>query len=128
MVKQVLKPTILYPNLIMSLIKDFKVNSISHITGGGLLENLPRSIPNNLSIEIDETSWEIPKIFQWLKEEGNLSNNEMYRIFNCGIGMALFVEKDDSSKIMNKILQMGHKCFQIGVVSEKKDKDSIKFF
>ena len=127
-VKQVLKPTILYPNLIMSLIKDFKVNSISHITGGGLLENLPRSIPNNLSIEIDETSWEIPKIFQWLKEEGNLSNNEMYRIFNCGIGMALFVEKDDSSKIMNKILEMGYKCFQIGVVSEKKDNDSIKFF
>ena len=84
----------------MSLIEDFNVNSISHITGGGLLENLPRSIPNNLSIEIDETSWEIPKIFQWLKEEGNLSNNEMYRIFNCGIGMALFVEKDDSESLI----------------------------
>ena len=52
----------------------------------------------------------------------------MYRIFNCGIGMTLFVEKDDSSKIMNKILEMGYKCFQIGVVSEKKDNDSIKFF
>ncbi len=127
-VKQVLKPTILYPSLIMSLLKDFNINSISHITGGGLLENLPRSIPNNLFIEIDENSWEIPKIFEWLKKEGKLSKNEMYRIFNCGIGMALFVEKEDSSKIMNRILEMGYKCFQIGTVSEKKDNDSIKFF
>ena len=127
-IKQALKPTILYPRLIMSLIKDFSINSISHITGGGLLENLPRSIPNNLSIEIDETSWEIPKIFEWLETEGNLSKNEMYRIFNCGIGMTIFVKKEDSSKIMNKILEMGYKCFQIGVVSEKKDNDSIKFF
>ena len=128
MVKKVLKPTILYPNLIMSLLKDFSVNSISHITGGGLLENLPRSIPNNLSIEIDKTSWQIPKIFEWLKKEGNLSGNEMYRIFNCGVGLVLFVEKEDSSKIMNKIFEMGYKCFQIGLVSEKNDSDSIKFF
>ncbi len=128
MVKKVLKPTILYPNLIMSLLKDFSVNSISHITGGGLLENLPRSIPNNLSIEIDKTSWQIPKIFEWLKKEGNLSSNEMYRIFNCGVGVVLFVEKEDSSKIMNKIFEMGYKCFQIGLVSEKNDNDSIKFF
>ena len=112
---------------LQSLIKDFKVNSISHITGGGLLENLPRSIPNNLSIEIDETSWEIPKIFQWLKEEGNLSNNEMYRIFNCGIGMIIIVDAEDSETISSEITKLGYKNFITGSVDEMTSKESVTF-
>jgi len=127
MVNKALMPTILYPSLIMDLTKNFCVNSISHITGGGLLENLPRSAPDNLSIEIDTKSWEMPKIFQWLQNEGKISQDEMYRIFNCGIGMVLFVDEKDSKKIRDKILEKNYKCFEIGRVRENTHDDLIKF-
>ena len=100
---KLLMPTILYPKLILKLLDNFKINSISHITGGGLTENLPRSIPKNLSIEIETNSWEIPEIFKWLSGEGNISANNMYRIFNCGIGMVLIVEEDKTKEISKKI-------------------------
>ena len=127
MVNKALKPTILYPSLIMDLIKNFSINSISHITGGGLLENLPRSIPKNLSIEINTNSWEMPKIFRWLQDEGNVPQDEMYRIFNCGIGMVLFVDEKDSSEIRDKILEKNYKCFEIGKVCKNKSDNLIEF-
>ena len=127
MVNKALMPTILYPSLIMDLIKNFSINSISHITGGGLLENLPRSIPKDLSIEIDTKSWKMPKIFRWLQDEGNVPQDEMYRIFNCGIGMVLFVDEKDSSEIKNKILEKNYKCFEIGKVCKNKSDNPIEF-
>ena len=127
MVNKALMPTILYPSLIMDLIKNFSINSISHITGGGLLENLPRSIPKDLSIEIDTKSWKMPKIFRWLQDEGNVPQDEMYRIFNCGIGMVLFVDEKDSSEIRDKILEKNYKCFEIGKVCKNKSDNPIEF-
>ena len=70
MIKKALVPTNLYPKVILNILKNYKINSISHITGGGLLENLPRSIPKHLSVEIDSQSWQMPEIFEWLKNEG----------------------------------------------------------
>ena len=122
-----LKPTILYPRLIASITQNHKINSISHITGGGLTENLPRSIPNNLSVEIDTTSWEIPSIFNWLQSEGNISIDNMYRIFNCGIGMVLIVDVADEEVIRNEISQMNFKCYKIGKVKERSDNKEIIF-
>jgi phosphoribosylformylglycinamidine cyclo-ligase len=127
MVNKALMPTILYPSLIMDLIKNFSINSISHITGGGLLENLPRSIPKNLSIEINTNSWKMPKIFRWLQDEGNVPQDEMYRIFNCGIGMVLIVDEKDSSEIRDKILEKNYKCFEIGKVCKNKSDNLIEF-
>ena len=127
MVNKALMPTILYPSLIIDLIKNFSINSISHITGGGLLENLPRSIPKNLSIEINTNSWKMPKIFRWLQDEGNVPQDEMYRIFNCGIGMVLFVDEKDSSEIRDKILEKNYKCFEIGKVCKNKSDNQIEF-
>jgi len=127
MVNKALMPTILYPSLIMDLIKNFSINSISHITGGGLLENLPRSIPKDLSIEINTKSWKMPKIFRWLQDEGNVPQDEMYRIFNCGIGMVLFVDQKDSSEIRDKILEENYKCFEIGKVCKNKSDNPIEF-
>ena len=124
---KLLMPTMLYPKLIMKLIGSFKINSISHITGGGLTENLPRSIPKNLSIEIETNSWEMPDIFKWLKNEGKISVNNMYRIFNCGIGMVLIVEKDKSKEISKKISSLNFKNYIIGKVEEKTEKNSIVF-
>ena len=67
-----LKPTHLYPDLIMNLLSKHKINGMAHITGGGLTENIPRSIPNNLSVTVDKSSWEMPEIFQWLKKNGDI--------------------------------------------------------
>ena len=125
--KKALKPTILYPKLIANLIQEYKINSMSHITGGGLTENLPRSIPDDLLIEINTEAWEIPEIFNWLMKEGDISMQEMYRIFNCGIGMVLCVENADEIEIRKKISSLGYKNYLIGKISEKTENEIIKF-
>ena len=122
-----LKPTTLYPKLIMDLIENEKINSLSHITGGGLTENLPRSIPEDLSINIDTGSWEFPDIFKWLEKEGDISKADMYRIFNCGIGMAIFVDKSEVNKISQRISKMGYKNFVIGELIKKENTDSVVY-
>ena len=120
-----LRPTILYPKLIMDLIENEKINSLSHITGGGLTENLPRSIPEDLSINIDTGSWEFPDVFKWLEKEGDISKADMYRIFNCGIGMAIFVDKSEVNKISQRISKMGYKNFVIGELIKRENTDSV---
>ena len=125
--KKCLKPTILYPRLIKDLILNYKINSISHITGGGLIENLPRSITKDLCIKINSNSWKMPSIFEWLKENGNISDEDMYRVFNCGIGMTLFVDKSEALDISDKIKEFGMKSYIIGEVIHKKEKSSVIF-
>ena len=125
--KRCLEPTLLYPKLIMELISNYKINSLSHITGGGLTENLPRSIPDNLIVEIDTDSWEMPNIFKWLQENGNISDDDMYRIFNCGIGMVLFVDEDEELKISRRIKELKMNSFVIGKVKNKKEESSVIF-
>ncbi len=111
----------------MELISNYKINSLSHITGGGLTENLPRSIKNDLCVEIDTNSWEMPDIFKWLKENGKISDNDMYRIFNCGIGMVLFVNKDEVLSISARIKELKMNSFVIGKVKNKKEESSVIF-
>jgi phosphoribosylformylglycinamidine cyclo-ligase len=125
--KRCLEPTLLYPKLIMELISNYKINSLSHITGGGLTENLPRSMPDNLCVEIDTNSWEMPHIFKWLQKNGNISDDDMYRIFNCGIGMVLFVNEDEESKISTRIKELKMNSFVIGKVKNKKEESSVIF-
>ena len=125
--KKCLKPTILYPRLIKDLILNYKINSISHITGGGLIENLPRSITRDLCIKINSNSWKMPSVFEWLKENGNISDDDMYRVFNCGIGMTLFVDESEASDISDKIKEFGMKSYIIGEVIHKKEKSSVIF-
>ena len=119
-----LKPTHLYPNLIMQLINQFKINGMAHITGGGLTENIPRSLPKDLAAEIYLDSWQLPEIFTWLQENGNISKDDMLRIFNCGIGMVLLVNEDISKNIKSEINKNGFVCFDIGKVI-KKDNGSV---
>ena len=125
--KRCLEPTLLYPKLIMELISNYKINSLSHITGGGLTENLPRSLPNNLCVEIDTDSWEMPNIFKWLQENGNISDDDMYRIFNCGIGMVLIVDEDEELNISARIKELKMNGFVIGKVKNKKEESSVIF-
>jgi len=126
-IKKALVPTNLYPKVILNILKNYKINSISHITGGGLLENLPRSIPKHLSVEIDSQSWQMPEIFEWLKNEGKILQHDMYRIFNCGIGMVLIVNKELVNDILNEISSNKLDSYVIGEVKDKTQKESVIF-
>ena len=124
-IDQVLKPTLLYPKLILSLISEFNIKSISHITGGGLTENLPRSIPSDLCAEINIKSWDLPFIFKWLQENGEINDDNMLRVFNCGIGMVLVVKENQAGDISKKITSMNFENFIIGKITEKQNNKSV---
>ena len=121
----VLKPTLLYPKLVLSLISEFNIKSISHITGGGLSENLPRSIPSGLCAEININSWDLPFIFKWLQENGEINDDDMFRVFNCGIGMVLVVKENQANEISKKITSMNFENFIIGKITEKQNNKSV---
>ena len=125
MIIEALSPTLLYPKLILNILEKYQVNSMSHITGGGLRENLPRSVPKNLSVEIDSESWQMPPIFEWLKSHGKILQHDMYRIFNCGIGLVLIVNEVDVDSIMKEISLNDLNSFIIGRVMEKNQKESV---
>ena len=118
MVDLFLKPTHLYPKVIQDLTKNQKIKGMSHITGGGLTENLPRSIPKNMAVKVYKKSWDLPKEFQWLKDNGNITEEDMYRIFNCGIGMVLIVNTEEVSSIQSIIDDHGYKNFEIGCIEK----------
>ena len=125
--EKALKPTHLYPSLIMNLLDHFKLNGMAHITGGGLTENIPRSLPDNLSVDILKGSWDIPDIFNWLQDNGSLSDDDMFRIFNCGIGMVLIVNKEIVEPLMSHISEKGYKSFVIGSVKNNDSKNLVNF-
>ena len=111
-----IEPTKIYVKSILSLINKIPVNAISHITGGGLLENLPRALPSHLAAKINPTSWELPEIFRWLQTEGNIDITEMYRVLNCGVGMVVVVPKDTSQKTIDHLNLSGEKAWLIGEI------------
>jgi len=122
-----LKPTHLYPSLILNLLSKYKINGMAHITGGGLTENIPRSIPKNLSVTINKSSWEMPEIFQWLQKNGNILEEEMFRVFNCGIGMVLIVDKNNSELIQEDIRSLGFKNYIIGEVTDEGINNPVRY-
>ena len=119
LIKLALKPTHLYTNVILDLVKKVKVNSIANITGGGLTENIPRSIPNTLSSEIYLNNWKMPLLFSTLQSLGKIKIIDMLRIFNCGIGMTLVIEPKDLDTTMKVLSKHKFKGFMIGKVVNK---------
>ena len=119
LIKLALKPTHLYTNVILDLLKKVKVKSIANITGGGLTENIPRSIPNTLSSEIYLNNWKMPLLFSALQELGKNQIRDMLRIFNCGIGMTLVIEPKDLDTTMKVLSKHKFKGFMIGKVVKK---------
>jgi phosphoribosylformylglycinamidine cyclo-ligase len=100
-----LTPTRIYSQLILNLLREFPffIHGIAHITGGGLTENIPRILPKNMKVNIDLGTWRFPEIFNWIRDEGNVSDEEMFRVFNMGIGMVLLVGEDQAHNIQNYI-------------------------
>lgn len=115
--KTLLEPTRIYAKLILNLLRRYDIHSIAHITGGGITENLPRVLPVQTQANISLSSWERPPIFDWLQEQGNVSDEEMLRTFNCGIGMILAVPAEQAEDIMTTCRLENLKAWQIGQMS-----------
>jgi phosphoribosylformylglycinamidine cyclo-ligase len=123
--KELIEPTKIYVKSILSLVENLAVHAISHITGGGLLENIPRVMPDHLAAKLDTSSWELPEIFQWLQAEGNIATSEMHRVLNCGVGMVVIVPKESSSEAIKLLNSNGEKAWLIGEVVESKGEQVI---
>jgi len=111
-----LTPTRIYVKPILELIKVVNVNAIAHITGGGLPENLPRVLPKDTKALINTDSWEWPEIFKWLQEKGNVETHEMYRTFNCGVGLVIAVPGDQAEKAISTLKKAGEEAWILGSV------------
>ena len=110
-------PTRIYVKALLQLIRETgAVKAMSHITGGGLLENIPRVLPDNTSANIDLGSWQRPAVFNWLQEQGNVDETEMHRVLNCGVGMVVCVAADQAERAMQVLQQAGEQPWIIGSV------------
>ena len=119
--KDLIEPTKIYVKSVLSLIKELPVNAISHITGGGLIENIPRVLPNNLMAKLNSKSFELPEIFKWLQIQGNIEMMEMYRVFNCGVGMIIVLPAEYSDEAINLLNNMGENSWLIGEIAPTND-------
>jgi phosphoribosylformylglycinamidine cyclo-ligase len=107
-------PTKIYVKSVLEALKTNKIKALAHITGGGIVENLPRVLSKNLQAKINYNSWQMPEIFKLLKKIGKVSDEEMYRTFNCGIGMVLVIDKKDVDEIKQILQANGEEVFEIG--------------
>ncbi len=111
-----LTPTLIYVKALLALFGEVEVKALSHITGGGLPENLPRVLPADCRAVVDTASWSWPPIFQWLQEQGNVATPEMYRTFNCGVGMVLCVAPSATRTTLDLLAREGLTAWQLGTI------------
>jgi phosphoribosylformylglycinamidine cyclo-ligase len=117
----IMAPTRIYVKPVLQLIGRANVKALAHITGGGLTENLPRVLPEGLAVDIDRGAWTLPPVFTWLHAQGNIAEQEMYRVFNCGIGMVVFVGADEAGAAQSLLEQAGETVRRIGAVRRRRD-------
>lgn len=110
----VMEPTRIYVKSLLKLIEALPVKGMAHITGGGITENIPRVLPEGLTAEIKASSWQLPPLFQWLQAQGNIVPSEMYKTFNCGIGMAVVVAKEHVAQARQLLEASGETVYEIG--------------
>ncbi len=112
----IMAPTRLYVKPLLSLMQLLTVKGMAHITGGGITENVPRVLPDNVVAAIDSNSWQMPKLFHWLREQGNVEAQEMFRTFNCGIGMVVIVSAQDEDAAIRHLQAAGETVSRIGII------------
>ena len=120
----IIEPTRLYVKSILSALKQFEIKGMAHITGGGILENVPRVLPENCVAQIDANAWQLPKLFQWLQQAGNVTTQEMYRTFNCGIGMVLIVSPDIAEYAATFLREQGETVYVLGKIRRRIDNEA----
>ncbi|WP_166264887.1 phosphoribosylformylglycinamidine cyclo-ligase [Marinobacter caseinilyticus] len=116
-----LEPTRIYVKNILQLIKTVDVRALSHITGGGLPENIPRVLPKGSCAAIDTLSWKLPDVFEWLKQAGGVADTEMYRTFNCGIGMVVCVPEEQVSLALDTLNALNENAWLVGAIESLPD-------
>ncbi|OVE81319.1 phosphoribosylformylglycinamidine cyclo-ligase [bacterium K02(2017)] len=121
-----LEPTALYVNPIAQLLKQTQILSMAHITGGGLVENIPRVLPTQCKCKIYSKAIKVPALFRFFQEKGNIPENEMWRVFNMGIGFVLIVKKEEVDNVIQKLNAMDYKAHLIGEI-QKREKDEGNF-
>ncbi len=119
-----LAPTTIYVPYILPLLSKLPIHGMAHITGGGLVENITRVIPENLGIEIDPNSWPKPEVFSWLQQQGQIADLEMLRTFNCGIGYVLIIPEHSIDEWQS---HLPLECWPIGQVKESADQQRVRF-
>jgi len=114
-------PTRLYVKPLLALMQAMEVKGLVHITGGGLVENIPRVLQDGLTAVLDATSWTMPPLFQWLQQHGGVLDAEMHRVFNCGIGMTVIVSKENADAAMAQLQAAGETVYRIGAIRVRAD-------
>jgi phosphoribosylformylglycinamidine cyclo-ligase len=116
----VLAPTRIYVKSVLQLVRSVNVKALAHITGGGLVENIPRVLPKDLAAHIERGSWPMPPLFTWLKQQGNIAEREMHRVFNCGIGMVVVVSPAEAAAAEALLSEAGETVWRIGTVRRRR--------
>ncbi|MEZ4218900.1 MAG: phosphoribosylformylglycinamidine cyclo-ligase [Myxococcota bacterium] len=116
-----LAPTRIYVKPVLNVIRDFTVNGIVHITGGGFDGNVHRILPKGVRARIDPTAWPRPGVFGWIQRHGEIPEAEMLRVFNCGIGMVLAVPRDQAEDVAERLRAQGERAYRIGTVERRKE-------
>jgi phosphoribosylformylglycinamidine cyclo-ligase len=120
-------PTRIYVKNLLALSNACQLNAIAHITGGGLVENVPRVLPDHLSARIDLSSWQLTPVFTWLQKAGNVEQLEMLRTFNCGVGMVLAVDAEQERHCLERLDALGETAWVIGDVIPRENQDAVIF-
>ena len=123
-----LEPTKIYVKSVLELLKTVEVNALSHITGGGFWENIPRVLPETAQAVIKDNSWQWPRIFNWLQEQGNITEHEMYRTFNCGVGMIIAVPAEKVAQSIEVLTAHGENAWHIGEIADKAEGEEQVIF
>lgn len=116
LVDRLMTPTCIYVKPLLTLIRALPVHGLAHITGGGLVDNIPRVIPDGLEVVLERSSWRREPVFEWLQAQGRVADQEMYRVFNCGIGMTVQVAANDAAKAIAILRDAGQEALVIGEV------------
>ena len=115
----VMAPTEIYVKPLLKLISEINVKGMAHITGGGLVDNVPRVLPENTQAVLHRDSWQMPELFRWLQMKGGVADAEMVRVFNCGIGMVVIVSPDQADTAIKSLIAHGLKSWVVGEVVER---------
>ena len=116
--EHLLEPTRIYVKPLLELFKHVDVHALSHITGGGFWENIPRVLPASAKAVVKGDSWQWPSVFNWLQENGNITTHEMYRTFNCGVGMVLVVPADKLEQSLTMLKDLGENAWHLGEIQD----------
>lgn len=113
-------PTRIYVRPVLALMEKIEIKGIAHITGGGLVENVPRVLQKHLAALLDHSSWEMPPLFPWLQQQGAISDDEMHRVFNCGVGMVVIVAQENATAAIDTLRANGEAVSRIGTIRERR--------